>query len=86
MSRFKGSDDYLRTKFEEYISSCLAAVKYQGYLMKDGRSVLAPATGNDNTSYEDFGELFMSSFQATSAHDIWDRITDPILFDIIEPK
>lgn len=84
--QFKGSDDYLRTKFEEYIAACLSTVKYKGYQMKDGRSVLAPATGNENTSYEDFGELFMSSFQATSAHEVWDRTTDPVLFDIIEPK
>jgi hypothetical protein len=54
--------------------------------MKDGHSVLAPGAVNENSSYEDFGELFMSSFQATAAHEVWDRITDPILFDIIEPK
>jgi hypothetical protein len=54
--------------------------------MRDGHSVLAPDPGGEITSYEDFGELFMSSFQATAAHEVWDRITDPILFDIIEPK
>lgn len=42
--------------------------------------------GETNTSWDDFGELFLSSFQATHAHEVWDRITDPILFDIIEPK
>ena len=52
--------------------------------MRDARSVLAP--GGENTSYGDFGELFMASFQATAAHEVWDRITDPVLFDIIEPK
>jgi len=54
--------------------------------MKDGHSVLVPGPGGANTSYEDFGELFMVSFQATAAHEVWDRITDPALFDIIEPK
>ncbi|KAG8755491.1 late secretory pathway protein avl9 [Serendipita sp. 396] len=82
--QFKGSDDYLRTKFEEYITSALSAVKFRTYQLTDNRSVL-PA-GDPNTSWEDFGEPFMSSFQATGAYDVWDRITDPVLFDIIEPK
>jgi hypothetical protein len=32
--RFKGSDDYLRTKFEEYISAALASVRYRDFMAK----------------------------------------------------
>ncbi|KAG6332000.1 hypothetical protein ID866_7085, partial [Astraeus odoratus] len=31
---FKGSDDYLRSKFEEYISAALASVRYRDFLAK----------------------------------------------------
>jgi hypothetical protein len=41
-SRFKGSDDYLRTKFEEYIAAALSTVKLRAYKMKDSHSILAP--------------------------------------------
>ncbi|PVG01634.1 hypothetical protein CPB86DRAFT_773208 [Serendipita vermifera] len=81
--QFKGSDDYLRTKFEEYIAAALSTVKLRAYKMKDNPTILAPG---DDTSWEDYGELFLASFQATNAYEVWDRITDPILFDIIEPK
>lgn len=82
--QFKGSDDYLRTKFEEYISSALSSIKYHNYRLTDGQSVLT--TGEPNTSWEDYGELFLSAFQTTNAFAVWDRITDLVLFDIIEPK
>ncbi|KAG8835833.1 late secretory pathway protein avl9 [Serendipita sp. 399] len=82
--QFKGSDDYLRIKFEDYITSALSAVKFRTYQLTDNRSILA--TVEPNTSWEDFGEPFMSSFQSTGAYDVWDRVTDPVLFDIIEPK
>jgi hypothetical protein len=32
--RFKGSDDYLRAKFEEYISAALASVRYRDFVAK----------------------------------------------------
>lgn len=39
--RFKGSDDYLRTKFEEYISAALAAVKLRDFVAKsEGSGVM----------------------------------------------
>jgi hypothetical protein len=33
-NRFKGSDDYLRTKFEEYVSAALASVRYRDFVAK----------------------------------------------------
>ena len=38
------------------------------------------------TGWEDFGPAWMSSFQNTTAYEVWNRITDPLLFDIVEPK
>jgi len=38
--RFKGSDDYLRTKFEEYISGALSSMKFHEYQAKNNMTVL----------------------------------------------
>ena len=38
--RFKGSDDYLRIKFEEYISGALSSIKFYEYQAKNNKTVL----------------------------------------------
>ncbi|KAG8692608.1 late secretory pathway protein avl9 [Ceratobasidium sp. 395] len=87
MGRFKGSDDYLRTKFEEYIYAALSTVKYADFLNKGKQSeVLVPGTANDALSAQHFGEAWIAAFRTTKAYDHWNRVTDPVLFDIIEPK
>ncbi|KAF7768267.1 hypothetical protein Agabi119p4_7510 [Agaricus bisporus var. burnettii] len=87
-TRFKGSDDYLRTKFEEYISAALSSVKYRDFVAKgEGNGVLITGgTGGDVASMEDFNSLWISEFRGTNAYAVWDRITDPVIFDIIEPR
>ncbi|KAG8745970.1 late secretory pathway protein avl9 [Ceratobasidium sp. 414] len=87
MGRFKGSDDYLRTKFEEYIYAALSTVKYADFLNKGKQSeVLVPGTANDALSAQHFNEAWIAAFRTTKAYDHWNRVTDPVLFDIIEPK
>ncbi|OBZ69599.1 Late secretory pathway protein avl9 [Grifola frondosa] len=61
---FKGSDDYLRQKFEEYITGALASVKYAAFLSK----------GQDR------------GIMITDGSEVWDRVTDPLLFDLIEAR
>ncbi|KAI0772283.1 transport protein Avl9-domain-containing protein [Irpex lacteus] len=85
--QFKGSDDYLRQKFEEYILGALASVKYSNFLAK-GQSngvVIADGAGNPN-AIQDFNMLWISEFKKTKAYEVWDRVTDPLLFDIVEPR
>ncbi|TFK33030.1 transport protein Avl9-domain-containing protein, partial [Crucibulum laeve] len=86
--QFKGSDDYLRTKFEEYVSAALSSVKYRDFMIKgEGSGVLITGgSGGDSTSTEDFNPLWISEFKKTNAYDVWERTTDPLLFDIIEPR
>lgn len=41
--RFKGSDDYLRIKFEEYISGALSSIKFHEYhAMNNGTVLMNP--------------------------------------------
>ncbi|KAJ3770300.1 transport protein Avl9-domain-containing protein [Lentinula raphanica] len=78
---FKGSDDYLRVKFDEYISAALASVRYRDFQAKgEGVLIAEPA------STEDFNHLWMSEFKNSNAYEVWQRTTDPMLFDIIEPR
>jgi hypothetical protein len=35
---------------------------------------------------EDFNPLWISEFKLTNAYEVWDRITDPLLFDLVEPR
>ncbi|KAF8682660.1 Transport protein Avl9 [Rhizoctonia solani] len=87
MGRFKGSDDYLRAKFEEYIYTALSTVKYADFLNKGKQSeVLVPGTVASESSVPYFNEAWVAGFRTTRAYDQWNRITDPVLFDIIEPK
>ncbi|KAG6919256.1 hypothetical protein DXG01_008052 [Tephrocybe rancida] len=86
--RFKGSDDYLRTKFEEYVSAALSTVKYQDFVSKSagGGVMITGGSGGDATSVEDFNPLWISEFKKTNAYEVWDKITDPLIFDIVEPR
>ncbi|KAH7909234.1 transport protein Avl9-domain-containing protein [Hygrophoropsis aurantiaca] len=84
---FKGSDDYLRTKFEEYVSAALASVRYRDFLAKGkGNGVIITGTGGDSNSIEDFNPLWIAEFTKTNAYEVWERATDPMLFDIVEPR
>ncbi|KAH7925580.1 hypothetical protein BV22DRAFT_1195061 [Leucogyrophana mollusca] len=101
---FKGSDDYLRTKFEEYVSAALASVRYRDFLAKGkGSGVIITGTGTwlsptiddvsdresgggDTNSIEDFNPLWIAEFTKTNAYEVWERATDPMLFDIVEPR
>jgi hypothetical protein len=42
--------------------------------------------GADANSAEDFNPLWISEFKKTNAFEVWDRTTDRMLFDIVEPR
>jgi len=48
--------------------------------------LIAGGTGGHPSSIEDFNPLWISEFKRTNAYEVWERITDPVLFDIIEPR
>lgn len=86
--QFKGSDDYLRTKFEEYISGALSSIKYADFVGKGQQSgvVISDGSGGDPNSIHAFNPLWISEFKRTNAYEVWDRIADPLIFDIVEPR
>ncbi|KAK2465397.1 hypothetical protein APHAL10511_002751 [Amanita phalloides] len=85
--QFKGSDDYIRSKFEEYISAALAAIKYRAFIAKgEGNGVLISGVTGLASPWEDFNTAWVHDFKSTNAYEVWERITDPLLFDIVEPR
>jgi hypothetical protein len=46
----------------------------------DLKGVLDPAC------QQDFGLHWIAAFKMTPAFEVWDRVTDPMLFDLVEPK
>ncbi|KAH9991246.1 transport protein Avl9-domain-containing protein [Russula vinacea] len=88
MRMFKGSDDYLRIKFEEYISAALSSVKYGDFLAKGESSgvLITPGSGGDTNALDDFNPIWIAEFKRTNAFDVWQRTTDSMLFDIVEPR
>lgn len=50
------------------------------------RQLIFGCSAMDATSAEDFNPLWMSEFKATNAYEVWERTTDSMLFDIVEPR
>jgi len=50
------------------------------------RSVLIYSSGGDANALNDFNPVWIAEFKRTNAFEVWQRITDPMLFDIIEPR
>ena len=44
------------------------------------------ALGGDANALDDFNPIWIAEFKRTNAFDVWQRITDPMLFDIVEPR
>ncbi|KAH8114416.1 transport protein Avl9-domain-containing protein [Phellopilus nigrolimitatus] len=91
--QFKGSDDYLRTKrltgicsLKKYVTAALASVKYADFLAGSERSNKKCADGGDMNAILDFNPSWIAEFKRTNAFEVWDRITDPMLFDIVEAR
>ncbi|KPV73583.1 uncharacterized protein RHOBADRAFT_54788 [Rhodotorula graminis WP1] len=86
---FVGSDDFLRAKFEEYVCSLLACVKFGEFLGRDRgerAEMLLSAPELESYNPASFNEAFIMAFKHTAAYELWDCTTDEVIFDLVEPK
>ena len=51
-----------------------------------GSGVIISDGSGDPNSIQDFNMLWISEFKKTNAYEVWERVTDPMLFDIVEPR
>ncbi|PWN53570.1 hypothetical protein IE53DRAFT_309972 [Violaceomyces palustris] len=82
---YHGSDDFLRTKFEDYISAMLSSVKYTDFVAK-AEPETALVGVPDVASNHNFGSEFIQAFKQTQAFHLWNSTTDPMLFDIVDHR
>lgn len=83
---YRGSEEYIRLQFEEYLLSLIASVKYRNYLAKHGNDpkVVLPHVEGDPSI--DFGTEWVEYWAKTENYRMWNAHTDSLLFDIVEPK
>ncbi|KAK8119029.1 LAlv9 family protein- variant [Apiospora kogelbergensis] len=83
---YRGSEEYIRLQFEEYLLSLIASVKYRNYLAKHGNDskVVLPHVEGDPSI--DFGTDWVEYWTKTENYRMWNAHTDSLLFDIVEPK
>jgi hypothetical protein len=89
--QYIGSDDYLRSKFEEYICSMLSSIKYSDYQAQNQASfhniLLNPDTHTPTAPTTDsFGPEFIAAFKTTRAFALWNKTTDSMIFDLFDYK
>ena len=67
--------------------AALSSVKYSAFLAKGQGSgvVIADGSGDPN-SVQDFNMLWIQEFKRSHAYEVWERVTDPLLFDIVEAR
>ncbi|WVF67348.1 hypothetical protein IAT40_002103 [Kwoniella sp. CBS 6097] len=87
---FRGSDDDLRSRFEEYICAALSSIKYADFVSKAKTSDISivgvGGPAGDSMILQPFSEQWVAAFKKTSAYEMWNGCTDPALFDISEPR
>lgn len=86
-NKFVGSDDYLRREFENYVCSALSVIKFSDYCENTkGPSVMLANSDSASASVAAFNDQFIHSFKTTCAFQLWDRNTDSVIFDLIDPR
>ncbi|EME48143.1 hypothetical protein DOTSEDRAFT_21851 [Dothistroma septosporum NZE10] len=84
---YAGSEEFIRLQFEEYLIALLSATKYHQYVVlhKDGdpKTLLADVEGDPS---QEFSTNFVEAWRQTENYKLWDRTTDSMLFDIVEPR
>jgi hypothetical protein len=83
---YRGSEEFIRLQFEEYLLSMISCVKYHNYLAQHANNpkmALPHVEGDPST---DFGTEWVEYWTKTENFRIWNAHTDSLLFDIVEPK
>ena len=87
---YEGSDDFLRSQFEEYLYGLLSSVKLYEYLNLHEGNEIAMATINEDMiksrSINTFNINWVKSWLTTQNFQIFNNITDDRIFDLFPPR
>lgn len=87
---YEGSDDFLRSQFEEYLFGLLSSVKLYEYLKLHEGNEMAMATISEdmikNRPINTFNINWVKSWLTTQNFRIFNAITDDRIFDLFPPR
>lgn len=83
---YRGSEEFIRLQFEEYLLSMISCVKYHNYLAQHANNPKMALPHIDGDPSTDFGVDWVEHWSKTENFRIWNAHTDSLLFDIVEPK
>ncbi|KAI1298970.1 hypothetical protein F5Y03DRAFT_257687 [Xylaria venustula] len=83
---YRGSEEFIRLQFEEYLLSLISAVKYRNYLAKSAGNPKATLPYIEGDPSTDFGNEWIDYWMRTENYRLWNANTDSHLFDIVEPR
>ncbi|KAF2970913.1 hypothetical protein GQX73_g2708 [Xylaria multiplex] len=83
---YRGSEEFIRLQFEEYLLSLISAVKYRNYLAQNAGNSKATLPHIEGDPSQDFGNEWIEYWMRTENYRLWNKNTDSHLFDIVEPR
>ncbi|RWA14932.1 hypothetical protein EKO27_g202 [Xylaria grammica] len=83
---YRGSEEFIRLQFEEYLLSLISAVKYRNYLVQNAWNPKATLPYIEGDPSQDFGNEWVEYWMRTENYRLWNKNTDSHLFDIVEPR
>ncbi|KAI2623493.1 transport protein Avl9-domain-containing protein [Hypomontagnella submonticulosa] len=83
---YRGSEEFIRLQFEEYLLSLISSVKYHTYLTQNAHNPKATLPHIEGDPSTDFGHEWVEYWMKTENYRMWNAHTDSHLFDIVEPK
>ncbi|KAI1118725.1 transport protein Avl9-domain-containing protein [Nemania sp. NC0429] len=83
---YRGSEEFIRLQFEEYLLSLISAVKYRNYLAQNVGNPKATLPHIEGDPSHDFSDEWIEYWMRTENYRLWNANTDSHLFDIVEPR
>ncbi|KAI0176092.1 transport protein Avl9-domain-containing protein [Hypoxylon sp. FL1284] len=83
---YRGSEEFIRLQFEEYLLSLISSVKYHNYLTQNAHNPRMLLPHIDGDPSVDFSNEWVEYWVKTENYRIWNMHTDSHLFDIVEPR
>ncbi|TGJ83255.1 hypothetical protein E0Z10_g5508 [Xylaria hypoxylon] len=83
---YRGSEEFIRLQFEEYLLSLISAVKYRNYLVQNAGNTKVTLPYIEGDPSQDFGNEWIEYWMKTENYRLWNKNTDSHLFDIVEPR
>lgn len=83
---YRGSEEFIRLQFEEYLLSLISSVKYRNYLAQNAGNPKATLPYIEGDPSQDFGNEWVEYWMRTENYRLWNTNTDSHLFDIVEPR